>query len=240
MIAVTRTRTLAVSLLIHAIGIALLLTIRASLPIRVRAPATVTTLQFHAAAPVSPRNLRGSVLSPLRSTPRTFRVPDLSPQRAPPQLSVVVAEPPTIPSAPILLPAAAPRLLELPPAPVRRAPVATGTFGDASVAPAAARAIPARESPVAENFSAAEILFKPRPAYTDEARRLQIEGEVLLEVLFAASGEVRILRTIRGLGHGLDESAVASARQIRFRPAQRGGAAVDSSAVVHIVFQIAH
>jgi len=87
---------------------------------------------------------------------------------------------------------------------------------------------------------AAEILFKPRPAYTDEARRLRIEGEVLLEVLFAASGEARVLRTLRGLGHGLDESAIAAAHEIRFRPARRGDAPVDSSAVVHIVFQVAY
>ena len=88
--------------------------------------------------------------------------------------------------------------------------------------------------------SAAEILVKPRPAYTEEARRLRIEGEVLLEVLFEASGEARVLRTIRGLGHGLDENAIAAARAIQFRPAKRGDAAVDSTAVVHIVFQLAY
>ncbi len=88
--------------------------------------------------------------------------------------------------------------------------------------------------------SAAEILSKPRPAYTDEARRLRIEGEVLLEVLFRASGEARVLRTIRGLGHGLDENAIAAARAIQFRPAKRGDTAADSTAVVHIVFQLAY
>jgi TonB family protein len=66
-----------------------------------------------------------------------------------------------------------------------------------------------------------------------------MEGEVLLEVLFAASGEARVLRTIRGLGHGLDENAIAAAREIQFRPAQRDGKATDSTAVVHIIFQLA-
>ena len=237
MIEVARTRTLAVSLLIHAIGIALLLTIRSPEPIRVRAPATVTALQYHVAVPLPRKTLRRNVLPFVPTTARTFRVANLSPRPAPLQLSVAAAEPPDIQSASILLPAPAPKLLELPPAPVRRAPVATGTFGDASIAPAIARTGPIS---VSSNVSPAEILFKPRPAYTDEARSLRIEGEVLLEVLFAASGEVRVLRTIRGLGYGLDESAVAAARQIRFRPARRDGLAIDSSAVVHIVFQIAY
>jgi TonB family protein len=76
--------------------------------------------------------------------------------------------------------------------------------------------------------------------YTDEARRLGIEGEVLLEVVFEASGETTVVRIVRGLGHGLDQSATAAASKIRFRPAQRDGVSVDSTAVVHIIFQLAY
>jgi TonB family protein len=86
----------------------------------------------------------------------------------------------------------------------------------------------------------AEILFKPKPDYTEEARHMKIEGEVLLRVLFTAGGEVRVLETVSSLGHGLDENAVKSARQIRFKPATREGKPVDSTAVVHIVFQLAY
>lgn len=66
-----------------------------------------------------------------------------------------------------------------------------------------------------------------------------IEGEVQLEVLFGASGEIHILRVVRGLGHGLDENAVHAAKAIRFLPAKRDGRAVDSTATVHIIFQLA-
>lgn len=85
-----------------------------------------------------------------------------------------------------------------------------------------------------------EILAKPRPAYTDEARRLRLEGEVLLEVLFSASGTARVTRLLRGLGHGLDENAGAAAAAIRYRPAERAGVPVDAVAIVHIVFQLAY
>jgi TonB family protein len=84
-----------------------------------------------------------------------------------------------------------------------------------------------------------EIVFKPKPVYTDEARKLQLEGEVLLEVMFGANGELRVNRVVRGLGHGLDEAAVSATNKIRFKPAQRNGSAVDSTAIVHVMFALA-
>jgi TonB family protein len=84
-----------------------------------------------------------------------------------------------------------------------------------------------------------EIVFKPKPAYTEEARKLNLEGEVLLEVMFGANGELRVNRVVRGLGHGLDEAAVTATNKIRFKPAQRNGAAIDSTAIVHVMFQLA-
>ena len=85
----------------------------------------------------------------------------------------------------------------------------------------------------------AEILSKPTPSYTEEAKALRIEGEVQLEVVFAASGQIRVLRVLRGLGHGLDENAIRAAEQIRFKPALRDGQPADSTAVLHIIFQLA-
>ena len=84
-----------------------------------------------------------------------------------------------------------------------------------------------------------EILSKPTPAYTDEARAMKIEGEVLLEVEFTASGEVRVMRIVRGLGHGLDESAMRAVKSMRFKPAQRDGEPVDFVTTVNIVFRLA-
>ncbi|HZQ21135.1 MAG TPA: energy transducer TonB [Terriglobales bacterium] len=84
-----------------------------------------------------------------------------------------------------------------------------------------------------------EILYKPKPVYTEEARNLNIEGEVLLEVMFGANGELHVNRVVRGLGHGLDEAAINAANKIKFKPAQRNGAAVDSLAIVHVTFQMA-
>ena len=249
-------RALPVSLALHVLAIALVLAIRTpERPPARFARVTPIASPYRAPAPVKSAQ-HVQPLRPLRTAARTFHVPDRLPQPAPPKRIVIVSDPPSISFPVARSPEPAQPFIELPPPPVRRVAVATGafdatippdqasvhakittgTFGNASIASAGARPIQNTRAAV---FSAAEILSKPRPEYTDEARRLRIEGEVLLEVMFRASGEAHVLRTIRGLGHGLDENAIAAANAIRFRPAQRDGAAADSTAVVHIVFQLA-
>jgi TonB family protein len=115
-----------------------------------------------------------------------------------------------------------------------RGGVSTGGFGEATTSEAG----PKRVSHTAD-ATPVEILAKPRPVYTQEARKLRIEGEVLLDVMFAASGDIRVVRIVRGLGHGLDEAAQQAAQRIRFNPAKKDGQPTDSEAVVHIVFALA-
>ncbi|MGH9529285.1 MAG: energy transducer TonB [Terriglobales bacterium] len=115
--------------------------------------------------------------------------------------------------------------------------ISEGGFGDAqSVDPKQNISKLAQAPP---HVKPAEILSKPVPAYTEEARKLHVEGEVLLEVVFEGSGSIQVVRVIHGLGHGLDESAIRAAQQIRFTPAQKDGKPVDSSGVLHILFQLA-
>jgi TonB family protein len=137
----------------------------------------------------------------------------------------------------------------------RRAPavVASGGFGSTTAAPKAAvreavkpvgfgdaqpAATTAQRQKVEQAITPVEVTFKPQPAYSDEARAMKIEGEVTLEVEFAATGQVRVRRVVRGLGHGLDEMATRAAQQIRFKPAQSGGTPVDFTATVQIVFRL--
>lgn len=115
-------------------------------------------------------------------------------------------------------------------------PTGSAGFADANQ-PAPVQPHPAAK--VSSETAPLEILWKPKPQYTDEARKLGIQGEVLLLVAFCASGDIWVVRVIRGLGHGLDDSAIQAAQQIRFKPALRDGAPVNSTAVVHIVFELA-
>ena len=117
-----------------------------------------------------------------------------------------------------------------------RGAVRQGGFGDADVVTAQPKTKSAE--PVVKTLPA-EITFKPRPVYTDEGRQLKIEGEVLLDVVFSATGQIRIVKVVHGLGHGLDESAVRAAEKIQFKPALRDGHPADFEAVLHIIFQLA-
>lgn len=98
---------------------------------------------------------------------------------------------------------------------------------------------PARAAPRPDPINIpVEVISKPAPTYTDEARALKIEGEVLLEVEFSATGQVRVLRIVRGLGHGLDEAAAQAAERIQFKPARTSSGPVDFRALVHIEFRL--
>ena len=115
--------------------------------------------------------------------------------------------------------------------------VATGGFGSEQVVHQGPKIAQADSGPAT---TPVEITYKPNPVYTQEARDLKLEGEVLLEVNFSANGLLHVNRVVRGLGHGLDEAAVAAANKIRFKPALRFGTPVDSTAVVHVSFQLAY
>jgi TonB family protein len=119
-----------------------------------------------------------------------------------------------------------------------RGSVQTAGFASQQAGPVASR--PQRQIETGPATTPVEITFKPNPVYTEEARQLRLEGEVLLEVMFGASGQLQVNRVVRGMGHGLDKAAVAAATKMRFKPAMRNGQPVNSTAIVHVVFQLAY
>lgn len=120
------------------------------------------------------------------------------------------------------------------PAPLK----ASAGFAAATTAEPPRGAAPAASA--APALTVIEIVFKPRPVYTEEARKLSIQGDVVLLAWFRANGQVDVNHVLRGLGHGLDESAIRAAEAIRFRPATEYGRPVDASATVRITFQLAN
>ena len=118
-----------------------------------------------------------------------------------------------------------------------RGAVQTSGFSTQTVAQGGAKPMAADNGPAT---TPVQILSKPNPVYTEEARQLKLEGEVLLEIMFGANGQLHVNRVVRGMGHGLDESAVNAANKIRFKPAMRYSQPVDSTAIVHVIFQLAY
>jgi periplasmic protein TonB len=121
----------------------------------------------------------------------------------------------------------------------------TGGTGNGQVvqtafaAPQPAAASPTRKAAVEDSgFTPFTILSKPKPTYSDEGRKRHIEGEVQLDVVFMANGQIKVLGVTRGLGYGLDEAAIQAAQKIQFVPAKRGGQPVDYQAKLRILFQL--
>lgn len=115
--------------------------------------------------------------------------------------------------------------------------VQTGGFANDTEAAAGPRVRKQEEAP---QETSVVILYKPDPQYTAEGRADKIQGTVVLNVIFKASGEVEVLRVVQGLGHGLDENAEMAARQIKFTPAKENGQPVDFPANVRIDFELAY
>ena len=82
------------------------------------------------------------------------------------------------------------------------------------------------------------LLKEVKPDYSEEARRRGVEGDVVMEIVVRRDGSVGDVRVLQGLGHGLDERAIAAVRRWRFTPATRRGAAVDVLVEVAMEFKL--
>lgn len=67
------------------------------------------------------------------------------------------------------------------------------------------------------------VVLKPEPSYTEEARREEITGTVVIRAVFSSSGNVTNIRVVSGLPFGLNEQAIIAARNLRFIPAMKDG-----------------
>jgi len=103
-------------------------------------------------------------------------------------------------------------------------------------AKALSRAKPAKTDECAEPAGKPKLLSRPTPVYTAEARVAGIAGKVRVEIVVDDRGQVTHVRLIEGLGHGLDESAMAAARAMTFEAAQRCGRAVSATFKVGFTF----
>jgi len=76
-----------------------------------------------------------------------------------------------------------------------------------------------------------------KPAYTEQADLAGMTATVELEAVFGADGKVGDVEVVRWAGFGLDESAIATVRQLGFKPARRDGKNVTIRALVRYNFR---
>ena len=83
-----------------------------------------------------------------------------------------------------------------------------------------------------------QITSKPTPEYTDEARRHQISGTIVVRAIFHSSGRVRDVCWVSSLPYGLTENAIKAAYQIRFEPIKKDGRPISMKMFVEYNFQL--
>ena len=84
----------------------------------------------------------------------------------------------------------------------------------------------------------AQIISKPEPLYTEEARKNQVTGTVRLRVILNASGSISGISPISRLPDGLTEKAIEAARRISFKPAEKDGRKVSQYVQIEYNFNI--
>lgn len=196
-----------------------------------------------------------------KAKPEAKKATPAPPAEPPPEAPKAAAKAKAAPKA-----AAAPRPAEAPPPAAAGAAGADipdfglslgGASGGAGLAvrPAArAEAAPAASVQVTKRLLAAaapapadactEPPVKPKvrsiaqPAYTAEAREANIAGKVRVELTVDVTGKVASARVLEGLGHGLDEAALAAARAATFEPGTRCGKASPATFVVAMRFAL--
>lgn len=82
------------------------------------------------------------------------------------------------------------------------------------------------------------VLYREKAKYTEDARLNKVEGSVLLTIVFGADGRIHDIRTVRGLSHGLTESAIEAAQKIRFHPAVQNGKPMPVRATLEFNFAL--
>ena len=82
------------------------------------------------------------------------------------------------------------------------------------------------------------LLREVKPQYTEDARRLGVEGDVVLEIVVRSDGSVGQVSLVQRLGSGLDQRAIDAVRQWRFAPARRHGTPVDVLVEVAVEFKL--
>jgi len=91
---------------------------------------------------------------------------------------------------------------------------------------------------VGGGVSAPIPIYKPEPAYSEEARKAKYQGTVVLWIVVDAAGTVTDCRVVKPLGLGLDEKAVETVRTWKFKPALRNNTPVPVRVMVEVSFRL--
>jgi protein TonB len=77
-----------------------------------------------------------------------------------------------------------------------------------------------------------------KPNYTEAARKVRLQGTVIVEAVIDAQGNVTSVRVVKPLRLGLDQEAVRAVQQWKYRPATLHGRPVAVFFQLTVTFQV--
>lgn len=112
------------------------------------------------------------------------------------------------------------------------------------------KVIPPKENKVIEEEPAFFVAVEEMPeliggikglqskiVYPEIARRVGVEGKVIVQAVVDESGNVISVNTIKGIGSGCDEVAMDAVRNAKFTPGKQRGKTVKTQVTIPIVFK---
>lgn len=89
-----------------------------------------------------------------------------------------------------------------------------------------------------DGVSVPQCVSCPMAEYSEKGRKAKIQGTVELAIVVGADGAVREASVTKGLGYGLDESALKAVKKWRLKPAvDRDGNPVATKMAVQMAFR---
>jgi TonB family protein len=78
------------------------------------------------------------------------------------------------------------------------------------------------------------LISRPNIDFSEEARKAMTEGTIVLRVVIGTDGVPRDLRVVKSLTPDLDQKAIESVSQWRFRPAEKDGKQVEATSNIEV------
>ena len=82
------------------------------------------------------------------------------------------------------------------------------------------------------------VLFKVEPEYSEEARKAQFQGTVVLQLVVDVTGKAVDIKIVRPLGLGLDQKAIEAVEKWKFSPGKKDGKPVPVQATIEVNFRL--
>lgn len=184
------------------------------------------------APPTQLKEMAVSVVIAPPAMPEVIPAPPPPPPKPVPQIRKALPEPRPAPVEPVAQPVEAP--IEQPAAPVAAEP-------PPPVAAAPIIAPPAPPVPDVEPDYKASYLNNPRPTYPFAARRMGMQGKVVLNVEVLAAGLCGQVSVHQSSGHDmLDNAALQTVKTWKFVPARQAGQAVTKWFKIPIQFSLSN